>query len=153
MSVISECRKRRKFRLAGSELRAASLLLFFMVTVGFLALLPPEVRLFWRRSTSGMRNRYPGQSIKKYAYGTELSGKGQDTQVLPLAQGTVEGYPAFFRDTKLNLNVRSYYFYRDSTTTARVKPGLAVHSRTNRWFLDRFSWDPPSTRPGTHRAG
>ena len=142
MLVISECRKRRKFRLAGSELRAASLLLFFMVTVGFLALLPLGSAPVLAQEYIRDEEPVPG-SVDQEVTPMELSfqEKAKIPRFFPWLKEQLKDTPAFFRDTKLNLNVRSYYFYRDKYDDSKSEAwalGGALAYQSG-WFLDRFS--------------
>jgi hypothetical protein len=63
----------------------------------------------------------------------------------PWLKEQLKDTPAFFRDTKLNLNVRTYYFYRDkykvdgddSVSEAWALGGALSYQ--SGWFLDHFS--------------
>ncbi len=61
--------------------------------------------------------------------------------LFPRAKEQLKDTPAFFRDTKLNVNVRTYYFYRDKYDDSQSEAwtlGGAVSYQSG-WFLDRFS--------------
>jgi hypothetical protein len=61
--------------------------------------------------------------------------------LFPRAKEQLKDTPAFFRDTKLNLNIRTYYFYRDKYDDSQSEAwtlGGAVSYQSG-WFLDRFS--------------
>ncbi len=62
-------------------------------------------------------------------------------RLFPWVKEQLKDTPAFFRDTKLNLNVRTYYFYRDkfddSISEAWALGGALSYQ--SGWFLDRFS--------------
>ena len=58
----------------------------------------------------------------------------------PWLKEQLKDTPAFFRDTKLNLNVRTYYFYRDKyddTVSESWALGGALSYQSG-WFLDHF---------------
>jgi len=59
----------------------------------------------------------------------------------PWLKEQLKDTPAFFRDTKLNLNVRTFYFYRDKYDDRNSEAwalGGALSYQSG-WFLDRFS--------------
>jgi hypothetical protein len=58
----------------------------------------------------------------------------------PWLKEQLKDTPAFFRDTNLDLNIRSYYFYRekyDNTVSEAWTLGGALSYRSG-WFLDHF---------------
>jgi hypothetical protein len=163
MSVISERRKRRKFRLAGRKSPAVMLLLFFTAAVGFLALLPPGSGPVMAQEYIRDEESVP-ESVDQIATPMDLSfqEKAKIPRFFPWLKEQLKDTPAFFRDTKLNLNIRSFYFYRDKydpgdkSEAAALGGALAYQSG---WFLDRFSIGSvlytsqelygPDTRDGT----
>jgi len=96
-----------------------------------------------------MRNRPRRRQMKSRRYGKDLQRKTSPAEVIPLAERTVEGYSGFFRDTKLNLNFRTYYFYRDKfDDTVSESWALAGLSRTSlAGFLITSAWAACSIRP------
>ncbi|MCJ7641670.1 MAG: OprD family porin [Desulfobacterales bacterium] len=63
--------------------------------------------------------------------------------LLPWVKEKLKNTPAFFRDTKLNLNLRTYYFYRDNYpgATPPINEAWALGgalSYRSGWFLDHF---------------
>ena len=163
MFVIFERRKRKKFRLAGHELPAMMVLLFFTAAVGFLALLPlgsgPAMAQEYIRD-----EEVTPESVDQVVSPMELSfqEKAKIPRFFPWLKEQLKDTPAFFRDTKLNLNIRSFYLYRDKYDPGdKIEAGalggaLAYQSG---WFLDRFSIGSvlytsqelygPDTRDGT----
>ena len=67
--------------------------------------------------------------------------KPEIPRFFPWLKEQLKDTPAFFRDTKLNLNVRTYYFYRDKYDDTKSEAwalGGALSYQSG-WFLDRFS--------------
>jgi len=64
--------------------------------------------------------------------------------LFPWVKEQLKDTPAFFRDTRLNLNVRTYFFYRDNYagTDPKINEAWALGgalSYQSGWFLDRFN--------------
>jgi hypothetical protein len=142
MVVVSECRKRRKFRLAGRELPAVILLLFFTAALGFLTLLPLGSAPVMAQEYIRDQEAVP-ESVDQEVTPMGLSFQEKPTipRFFPWLKEQLKDTPAFFRDTKLNLNVRSYYFYRDKYDDSKSEAwalGGALAYQSG-WFLDRFS--------------
>ena len=58
----------------------------------------------------------------------------------PWLKEQLKDTPAFFRDTKLDLNIRTYYFYRDKYDDSKSEAwalGGALSYQSG-WFLDHF---------------
>ena len=67
--------------------------------------------------------------------------KPPEPVLFPGLKEKLKDTPAFFRDTKLNLNIRTYYFYRDKFDDSKSEAwalGGALSYQSG-WFLDRFS--------------
>jgi hypothetical protein len=67
--------------------------------------------------------------------------KPEIPRFFPYLKEQLKDTPAFFRDTKLNLNIRSYYLYRDKFDDSKNEAwalGGALSYQSG-WFLDRFS--------------
>jgi hypothetical protein len=69
-----------------------------------------------------------------------FSEKPAEPVLFPGLKEKLKDTPAFFRDTKLNLNLRTYYFYRDKFDDSKSEAwalggGLSYQSGL---FLDRF---------------
>jgi hypothetical protein len=163
MLVVSHCRKGRKIKSAAFESPAVMLLLLFTATVGFLALLPlgsgPAMAQEYIRD-----EEVTPESVDQLVSPMELSfqEKAKIPRFFPWLKEQLKDTPAFFRDTKLNLNIRSFYLYRDKYDPGdKIEAGalggaLAYQSG---WFLDRFSIGSvlytsqelygPDTRDGT----
>ena len=99
------------------------------------------VRLSWRRSTSGIRNPSPSRSIKWLRLWNEpFKRSAEIPRFFPWLKEQLKDTPAFFRDTKLNLNIRTYYFYRDKYDDSKSEAwalGGALSYQSG-WFLDHF---------------
>jgi hypothetical protein len=66
--------------------------------------------------------------------------KPEIPRLFPWLKEQLKDTPAFFRDTKLNFNVRTYYFYRDKfddTVSESWALGGALSYQSG-WFLDHF---------------
>ena len=143
MLVKSENRIGWRFRLAGRVWPAALATVFFMVALGFLAMLPLG-------STPVMAQEYirdqepVPESVDQVVTPMELSFQPEKPKIprfFPWLKEKLKDTPAFFRDTKLDLNVRTYYFdrekYDDSKSVAWTLGGALSYQ--SGWFLDRFS--------------
>jgi hypothetical protein len=162
MSVISQCRTRWGFRLAGRVLPAVMVSLFFAAVLGFLATLPwgsaPVMAQEYIRDEGAVP-----ESVDQVVSPMQLTfqEKPKIPRFFPWLKEELKDTPAFFRDTKLNLNLRTYYFYRDKYDDTKSEAwtlGGALSYQSG-WFLDRFSvgsvlytsqkLDAPSDRDGT----
>ncbi len=116
MKVVSKWRKRSKVKLAWRELPAASLLLFFTAALGVLALLPVGITPVMAQEYIRDEEPVP-DSVDQVVSPMELSfqEKAKIPRFFPWLKEQLKDTPAFFRDTKLNLNIRSFYLYRDNT--------------------------------------
>jgi len=112
MVLISEYRKRRKFRLEGCKSPAVMLLLFFTAAVGFLALSPLGSAPLLAQEYIRDEEVTP-ESVDQVVSPMELSfqEKAKIPRFFPWLKDQLKHTPAFFRYTKLNLNIRSFYFY------------------------------------------
>jgi hypothetical protein len=66
--------------------------------------------------------------------------KREIPRFFPWLKEQLKDTPAFFRDTKLDLNIRTYYFYRDKYDDSKSEAwtlGGALSYRSG-WFLDHF---------------
>jgi outer membrane porin, OprD family len=66
--------------------------------------------------------------------------KREIPRFFPWLKEQLKDTPAFFRDTKLNLNIRTYYFYRDKYDDSKSEAwalGGSVSYQSG-WFLDHF---------------
>ena len=64
------------------------------------------------------------------SYGTVLQGETAEVpRFFPWLKEQLKDTPPFFRDTKLNLNVRTYYFYREKYDNA-VNEAWALGGRS-----------------------
>jgi len=66
--------------------------------------------------------------------------KPEIPRFFPWLKEELKDTPAFFRDTKLNLNLRTYYFYRDKYDDSKSEAwalGGALSYQSG-WFLDHF---------------
>jgi hypothetical protein len=163
MSLIFEWRKRKKSMLAGSKSPTLMVLLFFAAAAGFLALLPLGSAPVMAQEYIRDEEAVPG-SVDQVVSPMELSfqEKAKIPRFFPWLKEQLKDTPAFFRDTKLNLNLRSFYLYRDKydhgdkSEAGALGGALAYQSG---WFLDRFSIGSvlytsqelygPDTRDGT----
>ena len=165
MVLILEYRKRRKFRLEGCKSPAVMLLLFLTAAVGFLALSPLGSAPLLAQEYIRDEEVTP-ESVDQVVSPMELSfqEKAKIPRFFPWLKDQLKDTPAFFRDTKLNLNIRSFYFYRDKYPDADPEKNEAwalggALAYQSGWFLDRFSVGStlytsqelygPDTRDGT----
>ena len=163
MSVIFAWRKRKKSRLAGSKSPTLMALLSFAAAAGILALSPMGSAPVMAQEYIRDEEAVPG-SVDQVVSPMELSfqEKAKIPRFFPWLKEQLKDTPAFFRDTKLNLNLRSFYLYRDKydhgdkSEAGALGGALAYQSG---WFLDRFSIGSvlytsqelygPDTRDGT----
>jgi len=142
MSANSENRTAWTLRLTVQELLAVLATVFFITALAFLATLPLG-------STPVMAQEYiqdqepVPESVDEIVSPIELSfrEKPRIPRFFPWLKEQLKDTPAFFRDTSLNLNVRTYYFdrekYDDSKSVAWTLGGSLSYQ--SGWFLDRFS--------------
>jgi hypothetical protein len=66
--------------------------------------------------------------------------KPEIPRFFPWLKEQLKDTPAFFRDTKLDLNIRTYYFYRDKYDNSKSEAWTLGGSLSYRsgWFLDHF---------------
>ena len=72
--------------------------------------------------------------------GRTFQEKREIPRFFPWLKEQLKDTPAFFRDTKLNFNIREYYFYRDKFDDS-INEALALGgalSYQSGWFLDHF---------------
>jgi hypothetical protein len=94
-----------------------------------------------------IRNQEPvPESVNQVVSPIELSfkEKREIPRFFPWLKEQLKDTPAFFRDTMLNLNIRSYYFYRDNYpgSSPQVNEAWALGgslSYRSGWFLDHFA--------------
>jgi hypothetical protein len=142
MLVTSENRIRRKFRLLSRGLPAVLVTAFFTVALGFLAMLPLGSAPVMAQEYIGNQEPVP-ESVDQVTSPIELSFQKEKREIprfFPWLKEQLKDTPAFFRDTKLNLNVRTYYFYRDKYDDTKSEAwalGGALSYQSG-WFLDHF---------------
>ena len=142
MRLNSENGIRRVFRLAGLKLPAILAAVFFTVALGFLAMLPlgstPVMAQEYIRSQEPVPD-----SVDQVTSPIELSYQPEKPKIprfFPWLKEELKDTPAFFRDTNLDFNIRSFYFYREkydeSVSTAWALGGALSYQ--SGWFLDHF---------------
>ena len=109
------------------------------------------VLLFWGSAPvlaqEYIQNQEPvPESVEQVVSPMELAfqEKKEIPRFFPWLKEQLKDTPVFFRDTKLDLNVRTYYFYRDNYpgSSPQVNEAWALGgalSYRSGWFLDRFS--------------
>ena len=114
MVVNSENRIRWTFRLVGRQLAAVMGTVFFTVALAFLAMLPFGSPPVMAQEAISQEEPTPS-SVDQVTTPMERSfqEKPEIPRFFPWLKEQLKDTPAFFRDTKLNLNLRTYYFYRD----------------------------------------
>jgi hypothetical protein len=145
MLVTFENRTRWTFRLTGRVLPAVLAAAFFTVALGFLAMLPLGSAPVMAQEYIQNEEAVP-ESVDQVVSPMELTfqEKPKIPRFFPWLKEQLKDTPAFFRDTKLNLNLRTYYFYRDNYTGTTPPKNEAwtlggALSYQSGWFLDRFS--------------
>jgi hypothetical protein len=142
MLVISENRTRWTFRLAGRQLPAVMVAAFFTVALGFLAMLPLGSAPVFAQEVISQEEPTPS-SVDEVTTPMDRAFKEKPSmpRLFPWIKEQIKDTPAFFRDTKLNLNVRTYYFYRDKFDDSKSEAwalGGALSYQSG-YFLDHFS--------------
>jgi hypothetical protein len=142
MLVKSENRIRWTFRLTGRKLPAALVAAFFTVAAGFLALLPFGSAPVMAQEAISQEEPTPS-SVDEVTTPMERSFKEKPEipRFFPWLKEQLKDTPAFFRDTKLSLNLRTYYFFRDKFDDSKSEAwalGGALSYQSG-WFLDHFS--------------
>jgi outer membrane porin, OprD family len=131
-----------KFRLMGRGLPAVLAAAFFTVALGFLAMLSLGSAPVMAQEYIGDQEPVP-ESVDQVVTPMELSfqEKPKIPRFFPWLKEQLKDTPPFFRDTKLNLNFRTYYFYRDKyddTVSESWALGGALSYQSG-WFLDHFA--------------
>ena len=123
------------------ELPTVLATVFFIVALGFLVMLPLGSAPVMAQEY--IRNQEPvPESVDQVTSPIELSfrEKPKIPRFFPWLKEELKDTPAFFRDTKLDLNIRTYYFDRencdDSKSVAWTLGGALSYQ--SGWFLDRF---------------
>jgi len=134
-------RPRRKSLLAGRK-RSALIGRVFLATV-----MGPMVILLWADgpvpAQEYIRNQEAvPESVDQVVSPIDLSFKEKPEipRFFPWLKEQLKDTPAFFRDTKLDLNFRTCYFYRDKYDDSKSEAwalGGALSYRSG-WFLDHF---------------
>jgi hypothetical protein len=114
---------------------------FFMVALGFLAMLPLASAPVMAQEYIGNQEAVP-ESVDQVVTPMELAfkEKREIPRFFPWLKEQLKDTPAFFRDTKLDLNIRTYYFYRDKYDDSKSEAwtlGGALSYRSG-WFLDHL---------------
>jgi len=145
MVVNSENTMRWTFWLVGRQLQAVMVAVFLTVALGFLAMLPFGSAPVMAQEY--IRNKEPvPESVDQVTSPIELSFKERPKipRFFPWLKEQLKDTPAFFRDTKLDLNIRTYYFYEDNYPGSSPQINEAWTyggslSYQSGWFLDHFS--------------
>jgi len=144
MLMIFEKRIRWTSRLAGRGFPAFLAPLFFTVALGFLAMLPVGSTPVMAQEVISQEEPTPSSTDEvKTPMGRTFEEKEKPPlpRFFPWLKEQLKDTPAFFRDTKLNLNFRTYYFYRDKyddTVSETWALGGALSYQSG-WFLDHFA--------------
>jgi hypothetical protein len=133
------------FWLVGRQLQAVMVAVFLTVALGFLAMLPFGSAPVMAQEY--IRNKEPvPESVDQVTSPIELAFKERPKipRFYPWLKDQLKDTPPFFRDTKLDLNIRSYYFYRDNYpgSSPQINEAWALggaFSYRSGWFLDHFS--------------
>ena len=142
MLLSSDNTLRWKFPLAGRLLQAFLATAFFTVPLGFLAMLPLGSAPVLAQEYIRHEEAVP-ESVDQVGTPIErtFKEKAEIPRFFPWLKEELKDTPAFFRDTKLNLNLRTYYFDRhkfDNSESEAWTVGGALSYQSG-WFLDRFS--------------
>jgi hypothetical protein len=141
MLVTTKNTLRRPARLTGSKLLAFSWIVFFGVIVFIMLFLSGGTPALAQEAIS-QEEPTPG-SVQEETLPMERSfqEKPGPPGLFPGLKEKLKDTAPFFRDTKLDLNLRTYYLYRDkfddSINEAWALGGALVYR--SGWFLDRFS--------------
>jgi hypothetical protein len=151
------------FWLVGRQLQAVMVAVFLTVALGFLAMLPFGSAPVMAQEYIRDKEPVP-ESVDQVTSPIELAFKERPKipRFFPWLKEQLKDTPAFFRDTKLDLNIRSYYFYRDNYPGSSPqineawalgglsRTGLAGFSITSAW--DLFSIRPSRSTRRTTRT-
>ncbi len=144
MCVTSEGRMRWTFRLASRQLYGVIAAAFFTVAAGFLAILPFTSAPVMAQEVISNEEPTPSSTDEvKTPMGRSFEEKEKPPlpRFFPWLKEQLKDTPAFFRDTKLNLNIRTFYFYRDKYDDTKSEAwalGGALAYQSG-WFLDHFA--------------
>ncbi len=141
MLITSKRRMRWTFRLAGRPLSAVMAAAFFTVALGFLAMLSLGSAPVLAQEVISQEEPTPS-SVDEVTTPMQRSFKEKPPLpgFFPWVKEQLKDTPTFFRDTKLNLNIRTYYFYRDKYDDSKSEAwalGGALSYQSG-WFLDHF---------------
>ena len=143
MLVKSENKIRWTFQVAGRQLLAIMAMLFFTVA-GFLPMLPWGSPPVMAQEAISQEEPTPS-SVDQVETPMDRSfqEKREIPRFFPWLKEQLKDTPAFFRDTKLGLNIRTYYFYRDNYPNSSPQENEAWAlggsvSYQSGWFLDHF---------------
>jgi hypothetical protein len=136
---------KRPFFIAGRKCFALKAAVMMVGGLGFLVML-----LLGRAPVMAqeyIRQQEPvPESVDQVTSPIELSFKERPKipRFLPWLKEQLKDTPAYFRDTKLGLNVRTYFFYRDNYpgSSPQINEAWALGgslSYQSGWFLDHFS--------------
>jgi hypothetical protein len=81
--------------------------------------------------------------------------KPEKVVLFPRLKEELKDAPPFFRDTKLDVNLRTYYFYNNDHVNDTISEAWALGgalSYRSGWFLDRYA-EGKYTLPVTDRLG
>jgi hypothetical protein len=141
----SENGLRWTFRFASRKLPAVLAMAFFTVALGFLAVLLWGSSPVLAQEYITNQDRVP-DSVDQVVSPMDLSfqEKAEIPRFFPWLKEELKDTPAFFRDTKFGLNIRTYYFFRDNypDTSPRENEAWALGGSIyyqSGWFLDHFS--------------
>ena len=145
MLIVSENKLSATLRFAGRILSAALVTTFFTLALGFLAVLSVGSAPVMAQEYITNQDRVP-DSVDQVVSPMDLSfqEKREIPRFFPWLKEELKDTPAFFRDTKFGLNIRTYYFFRDNYPDKSPQEneawalGGSVYYQSG-WFLDRFS--------------
>ena len=141
MLVNRESKLRWTSRLAGRQLLSVMAMVFFTLAAGFLPVLPFGSAPVMAQEVISDEEPTPS-SVDQVTTPMDRSfeEKKPVPRFFPWLKEQLKDTPAFFRDTKLNLNIRTYYFnrdkYDDSNSEAWALGGSVSYQ--SGWFLDHF---------------
>jgi len=137
------------------RLSTSMALMFMAVGISFIVMLPwgrtpvlahEDVSQERPTTTSVEEKRLPDRGV--------LCRKTGQAGALSTAQGPVEDTDPFFRDTTLDINLRTYYFYRDKYDDSKSEAwalGGALSYQSG-WFSITSDWVPRSIPPSRSNA-
>ena len=144
MLMISEKRIRWTFGLPGRGLPAVLATALFTVALAFLAMLAVGSSPVMAQEVISQEEPTPSSVDEvKTPMGRTFEEKEKPPlpRFFPWLKEQLKDTPAFFRDTKLNLNIRTFYFYRDKYDDTKSEAwalGGALAYQSG-WFLDHFA--------------